>query len=56
MWERVADHSGMLAVVTTPVLAIVGAALATLVVANLIAAIPARRAAGLRPAVVLRSE
>ncbi len=56
VWDRVADQAGMLAVLTVPALAIGGVAVATVLVANLVAAVPARRAARLRPAVVLRSE
>jgi predicted lysophospholipase L1 biosynthesis ABC-type transport system permease subunit len=55
-WERIADQAGMLVVMSIPVLVITGIVLATLLIANLIAAIPARRAAGLQPAVVLRAE
>ena len=40
----------------TPVLALLAAVPATVLVANLVAALPARAAAATRPAVVLRSE
>jgi hypothetical protein len=56
VWHRIADQAGMLADTAVPAIAVVGIAVATVVVANLVAAIPARRAARLRPAVVLRSE
>ena len=56
VWQRVADQAGMAAETTVSVLAVLGIAVATVVVANVVAAIPARRAARLRPAVVLRSD
>jgi predicted lysophospholipase L1 biosynthesis ABC-type transport system permease subunit len=56
VWQRVADRAGMAGETTVSVLAVVGIAAVTVVVANLVAGVPARRAARLRPAVVLRSE
>jgi putative ABC transport system permease protein len=55
-WDAVADNAGLTGGVPVPILAIaVGSALA-LVVVNVVAWIPARHAARVRPAVVLRSE
>ena len=56
VWQRVADQAGMVGETTVSVLAVFAVAVATIVVANLVAGIPARRAARLRPAVVLRSD
>ncbi len=56
VWQRVANQAGMLGETTVSVLAVVGIAVVTAAVANLVAGIPARRAARLRPAVVLRSD
>jgi putative ABC transport system permease protein len=56
VWQRVANQAGMLGETKISVLAVVGIAAVTVVVANLVAGIPARRAARLRPAVVLRSD
>jgi hypothetical protein len=56
VWKEVAAAAGMLVVSTFPALAVFAIALATLVLANVVAGIPARRAAHLRPAAVLRSE
>ncbi len=56
VWQRVADQAGMAAETTVSVLAVLGIAVAAVVVANVVAAIPARRVARLRPAVVLRSD
>jgi hypothetical protein len=56
VWQRVADQAGMVGETTISVLAVAGIAVVTVVLANLVAGIPARRAARLRPAGVLRSE
>ena len=56
VWKAVASGAGLASIVMIPGAALVGVALATLVIVNLIAVVPARRAARLRPAVVLRSE
>jgi hypothetical protein len=56
VWGAVATGAGFASIVTVPLVALVGLVLATLVIVNLIAIVPARRAARLRPAVVLRSE
>jgi len=56
VWGAVATGAGFASIVTVPVVGLVGLVLATLVIVNLIAIVPARRAARLRPAVVLRSE
>ena len=56
VWHRIADQAGMLADPAVPAIALVGIAVATVVVANLVAAVPRAPAARLRPAVVLRSE
>jgi putative ABC transport system permease protein len=56
VWQRVAEQAGMASETTISILAVAGVAIVTVVVANLVAGIPARRAAQLRPAVVLRSE
>ena len=56
VWQRVANQAGMLGETKISVLAVVGIAVVTVVVANLVAGIPARRAARLRSAVVLRSD
>jgi hypothetical protein len=56
VWRLVADELGVAGTPTWPVRAIVSLVPAALLAVNLIAAIPARRAAGTRPAVVLRSE
>jgi ABC-type antimicrobial peptide transport system permease subunit len=55
-WHRIASHSGV-AVRPIASLLIAGAVVAgTLIVINLVAWFPARRAARMQPAVVLRSE
>ena len=54
--ERFADILGIVPVRSVPWLGIVLLAAGALVAVNLIAAVPARRAARTRPAVVLRSE
>ena len=41
VWQRVADQAGMAAETTVSVLAVLGIAVATVVVANVVAAIPA---------------
>ena len=56
VWIRVADELGVDAALAWPVLGIVLLAVGALVVVNIIATVPARRAARTRPAVVLRSE
>ncbi|MFI5047802.1 MAG: FtsX-like permease family protein [Acidimicrobiia bacterium] len=56
MWRSFADDLGLASVVTLPVLAFVVLVGAALVLANLVAAWPARTAARTHPAVVLRSE
>jgi hypothetical protein len=56
MWRSFADDLGLASEVALPVLALVVLVAAALVLANLVAALPARAAAGTRPAVVLRSE
>lgn len=56
VWRAVADEVGVSTDPTWPVLAVVLLVPAALVLVNLVAALPARRAASTRPAVVLRSE
>lgn len=56
VWKLVTTGAGFASIVTVPAGALLGLVLATLVIVNLIAVVPARRAARLRPAVVLRSE
>ncbi len=56
VWNAVATGTGFASIVTVPAVGLLGLVLATLVIVNLIAVVPARRAARLRPAVVLRSE
>jgi hypothetical protein len=55
-WRAAAGQVGVLPHVEVPVVALVGIALATAVVGNLVAAVPARAAARTRAAVVLRAE
>jgi ABC-type lipoprotein release transport system permease subunit len=55
-WRAVADELGVSSTPTWPLLGIVLLVPAALLVVNLVAAVPARRAAGTRPAVVLRTE
>jgi ABC-type antimicrobial peptide transport system permease subunit len=55
-WHQVASELGVSTDRTWPVLAVAALVLAALVLVNLVAAVPARRAARTRPAVVLRSE
>jgi hypothetical protein len=55
-WLLVNQGLGSLANPVTPAIALVVAVPATVLVANLVAALPARAAAATRPAVVLRSE
>jgi hypothetical protein len=55
-WRRVADELGVASDPAWPALGLVVVAAVALLAVNLIAAIPARRAADTRPAVVLRSE
>ena len=56
VWHQVATELGVATDRSWPVLAIVALAVGALIAVNLIAAVPARRAARTRPAVVLRSE
>ena len=56
VWTLVANDLGVGSEVSLPVLAIVGVVAATVILANLVAALPALGAARTRPAVVLRSE
>ncbi len=56
LWREVAARVGVLAIVDVPVLIVVGVVVGTFVLANLVAAIPARAAARTRPAVVLQAE
>src|SRR5262249_23639285 len=55
-WTTLADDLGTVAEPIVPVLAVVLAVPLILVVANLVAFVPGRIAAGLRPGAVLRSE
>jgi hypothetical protein len=55
-WRAVADHLGVVSPAVVPWLAVVVVAVAVLGFANLVAAGPARRAAGIRPAEALRAE
>jgi hypothetical protein len=55
-WQALADRLGVPSEPVTPTLALVAIAGATLLVANLTAAIPARVAARTRPAAALRAE
>jgi ABC-type lipoprotein release transport system permease subunit len=55
-WRMVADELGVGTDPTRPALAILFVVPVALVAVNLVAALPARRAARTRPAVVLRSE
>ena len=56
VWTAVARGAGLASTDTVPALAVVVLVFATITIVNLIAVVPARRAARLRPAVVLRSE
>jgi ABC-type antimicrobial peptide transport system permease subunit len=56
LWSRFADDLGIVSVPVVPTAAVVLTAVVALVIANLIAAVPATLAARTRPAVVLRSE
>ena len=55
-WLLVNQGLGSLAGPVTPTVSLLAAILATLMVANLVAAVPARSAARTRPAMVLRAE
>ena len=55
-WELTAAQVGLASFPTVPVLAVAGFAVVTLAIVNAVAWLPARRAAHLRPATVLRSE
>lgn len=56
VWAAVAENLGVSTAATWPVIGILALVPAALLVVNLVAALPARRAAHTRPAVVLRSE
>jgi hypothetical protein len=56
MWRAVANRVGVLPAVAMPAGVLVGVAVATILVVNVIAAVPARSAARTKPAVALRSE
>jgi len=56
VWHAVAENLGVATAPTWPVVAVLLLVPAALLVVNLVAALPARRAARTRPAVVLRSE
>ena len=56
LWERFADILGIVPVRSVPWLVIAFLVPLALLLANLIAAVPARHSARTRPAVVLRSE
>jgi len=56
VWRRFVDDLGVRSGSVVPTPAVVGLVLVLLVLANAIAALPARRAARLAPAAVLRSE
>jgi hypothetical protein len=56
VWRAVAQNMGVSTDAAWPVLAIVLMVPVALIIVNLVAAVPARRAARTRPAVVLRSE
>ena len=55
-WNVVSDRTGLASFPTVPVVAVIAFAVVTLLLVNLVAVLPARRAACVRPAVVLRSE
>ena len=56
LWRAAADRVGVLAEVDIPVPALALIALVTVVIVNVVAAFPARRAARTQAAVVLRSD
>jgi predicted lysophospholipase L1 biosynthesis ABC-type transport system permease subunit len=56
VWRRVTNELGVSPGLTWPVVGVVALVIAAVLSVNLVAAIPARRAARTRPAVVLRSE
>ena len=56
IWQNVADGMGVISTADLGLLLVVGIVIATIALANLIAALPARAAARTRPALVLRSE
>ena len=55
-WTTLADDLGTVAEPIVPALALCAGVVLVLVIANLVAFVPGRLAAGLRPASVLRSE
>ncbi len=55
-WRLVAEAIGTPAVAVTPLVAVLGAIPLTLLLANTLAAVPARRAAHVRPTTALRAE
>jgi putative ABC transport system permease protein len=55
-WRTVADRLGLVSPSVVPLLATAGAAALLLAVANVVAAVPARRAMRVRPAEALRAE
>ena len=55
-WDVVSGRTGLASYPAVPVLAVIAFAVVTLLLVNLVAVLPARRAARVLPAVVLRSE
>jgi hypothetical protein len=55
-WDRIAGEAGLAVVPIVSLAALAAVVLGTILIANVVAWAPARRAARLRPAVVLRSE
>jgi hypothetical protein len=56
IWKGVAEGIGVISTPDVSLLLVIGVGIVTVVLANLIAALPARAAARTRPALVLRSE
>jgi ABC-type antimicrobial peptide transport system permease subunit len=56
MWVLVADRLGVVPESTVPIRLLILMAIATILAANLVAAVPAWMAARTRPAIVLRAE